>query len=55
MHEFYYSYAVIEEIGAGIHSPAKQIAWFCWDDEKEGFYEAEKPKCAEGWSNFALG
>ena len=25
----YYTYAVIEEIGEGIHSHAKQIAWFC--------------------------
>ena len=35
----YYTYAVIEEISEGIHShAAKQIAWFRWDEEKEGFY-----------------
>lgn len=51
----YYTYAVIEEISEGIHSHAKQIAWFCWDEEKEGFYETEKPEWAGGWCNFALG
>lgn len=51
----YYTYAVIEEISEGIHSHAKQIAWFCWDEEKEGFYETEKPEWADGWYGFALG
>ena len=55
MNERYYTYAVIEEISEGIHSHAKQIAWFCWDEEKEGFYETEKPEWANGWCNFALG
>ena len=52
----YYTYAVIEEIGEGIHSHAKQIAWFRWDEEKEGFYETEKPEWANnGCCNFAFG
>ena len=51
----YYTYAVIEEIGEGIHQHAMQIAWFCWDEEKEGFYEIEKPEWANGWYGFALG
>ena len=55
MHEFYYTYAVVEKISEGIHSHAKQIAWFCWDEERKGFYEREKPEWAEGWYNFALG
>ena len=55
MNEGYYTYAVIEEISEGIHSHAKQIAWFYWDEEKEGFYETEKPEWANGWCNFALG
>ena len=55
MNERYYTYAVIEKISEGIHSHAKQIAWFCWDEEKEGFYETEKPEWADGWCNFALG
>ena len=51
----YYTYAVIEEISEGIHSRAKQIAWFCWDEERKGFYETEKPEWANGWYGFALG
>ena len=55
MNERYYTYAVIEEISEGIHSRAKQIAWFRWDEEKEGFYETEKPEWSNGWYGFALG
>lgn len=51
----YYTYAVIEEISEGIHQHAKQIAWFCWDEEKDGFYETEKPEWSNGWDGFALG
>ena len=55
MNEGYYTYAVIEELSEGIHSHAKQIAWFRWDEEREGFYETEKPEWANGWYGFALG
>ena len=55
MHEFYYSHAVVEQIFEGIHAHPKKVVWFKWDDEKEGFYEAEKPEWAGGWCNFALG
>lgn len=51
----YYTYALVEEIEKGIHQHAKQIAWFCWDEEKEGFYETEKPEWANGRYGFALG
>ncbi len=51
----YYTYAVIEKIVEGIHSPSKQIEWFAWNEEKEGFFETEKPEWANGWCNFALG
>lgn len=51
----YYTYAVVEKISEGIHSHAKQIAWFWWDEEKEGFYETAKPEWANGWYGFALG
>ena len=51
----YYTYAVIESIPEGIHSHAKQIAWFCWDEERKEFYETEKPDWAGRWCNFALG
>lgn len=55
MHEFYYSCAVVEKISEGIHSHAEEIAWFCWNEEKEGFYETDKPGWANGWYGFALG
>ena len=51
----YYTCAVIEEISEGIHSHAKQIAWFCWDEERKGFYETVKPEWANGRYGFALG
>ena len=50
-----YTHAVVEKIRKGIHSHAKQIAWFCWDEERKGFYETEKPEWAGCWCNFALG
>ncbi len=51
----YYTYAVIEEIAEGIHSHAKEIEWFSWDNENGGFYEVKKPEWSVGWVNFALG
>lgn len=51
----YYTRAVIEEISEGLHSYAKQFAWFLWDEERKGFYETEKPEWANGWYGFALG
>ena len=51
----YYSYVVVEKIEKGIHPHAKQFAWFCWDEERKGFYETEKPEWAGNWCNFALG
>ena len=55
MHEFYYTYAVVEKISEGIHSRPEKVVWFKWDDEKEGFYETEKTEWANGWYGFALG
>ena len=55
MHEGLYEFAVIENIGQGIHSHAKEIAWFRWDDEKWGFFEIQKSECTEGYCNYALG
>lgn len=51
----YFTCAVVEMISEGLHSHAKQIAWFCWDEERKGFYETEKPEWAGVWCNFALG
>ena len=55
MHECLYKFAVIESIGQGIHPHAKEISWFQWDDEKQGFFEIEKPECTRNYSNYALG
>lgn len=55
MHECLYEFAVIESIGQGIHSHAKEVAWFRWDDEKQGFFETKKPVCTRNYSNYALG
>ena len=55
MHEFYHTYAVVEKIGKGIHPRPEKVVWFKWDDEKEGFYETEKPEWANSWYGFALG
>lgn len=55
MFEFLYTWAVVEKIGPGIHAHAEEIGWFKWDDEKEGFFEIEKPKCTESYCNHALG
>ena len=55
MHECLYKFAVIESIGQGIHPHAKEISWFRWNDEKQGFFEIEKPECTRNYSNYALG
>ena len=55
MHECLYEFAVIENIGQGIHPHAKEISWFRWNDEKQGFFEIEKPECSRNYSHYALG
>jgi len=55
MHEFYYSYAVVEKISEGIHSRPEKVVWFQWNKEQGGFYEAKKPEWANSWYGFALG
>ena len=55
MHECLHKFAVIESIGQGIHPHAKEISWFRWNDEKQGFFEIEKPRCSRNYSNYALG
>ena len=55
MREACYQYAVVEYIEQGIHSMAKEIEWFQWDEEKEGFFEIPKPQCTNRTFNHALG
>lgn len=53
LHEHIYTYAVIEEIGQGIHPDAKAIAWFKYDSPSRSFVRTtiEDPP----FSNFAFG
>ena len=55
MHECLYEFAVIENIGQGIHPHSKEVAWFRWDDKRHGFFEIQKPECTCYYSNYALG
>lgn len=55
MHEYLYEFAVIESIGQGIHPHTKELAWFRWNDKKQGFFEIENPECTRKFSNYGLG
>ena len=55
IHECYYGFAVVEYIEQGIHSIAKEMAWFQWDNERGGFFEIKKPACTQRICNHALG
>lgn len=55
MHEYLYTYAVIEKIGPHIHPDVQMEQWFKWDEERDGFFEIEKPDAAYGVCNHALG
>ena len=51
----YYTYAVVEKIGKGIHSHAKQIAWFCWDEERKGFLRNRETRVGRRLVQFCTG
>lgn len=55
MHEYLYKFAVVEFIEQGIQQHAKEIAWFQWDNERQGFFETDKPNCTFGVCNHAFG
>ena len=55
MNETIYNFAVIEYIPQGIHPKAREIAWFHWDKERDGFFECEKPNATNHIVNHALG
>ena len=55
MHECLYRYAVIEEIGQGIHPDVQSRTFFEYDKERNGFFEIEEPKEVKHVCNFALG
>lgn len=55
MHEYLYKYAIVEEIGEGIHYFAENRWFFEYDDKKGGFFEIEEPAITKNTCNFALG
>lgn len=55
MHEDYYNYAMIEEIGEGIHPEVESRHFFEYDSEIGGFIPIEEPIAFKHYTNFALG
>lgn len=55
MHECLYDYAVVEEIGSGIHPDVRHRWFFKWDNSKEGFYIIKEPEEFKHYCNIALG
>lgn len=46
MHETIYPYAIIARLDHGLFPAPKERYWFGWEKGREGFYEIEKPECA---------
>ena len=46
MHETIYPYAIIERLDHGLFPVPKERYWLGWEEEKDGFYETQKPECA---------
>lgn len=55
IHETCYNYAVVEEIGTGIHPEVSWRQFFKYSKDKDGFFEIEEPKFLKRLCNFALG
>lgn len=55
MFEYLYHYAVVEEIGPGIHPEVENRWFFEWNEDKHGFFEISEPKVFKGFCNIALG
>lgn len=47
IHETIYPYAIIERLDHGLFPIPKGRYWFGWEEEKNGFYEIEKPDGAD--------
>ena len=55
MHETIYPYAIIENLEPGLFPVPKERVWFCWDEDKDGFYEIETPECNNNFPhNFSV-
>lgn len=55
MHELYYDYAVIEEYNEGISNDTGERQWFMYDEDRDGYFEIEEPRCVKNICCFALG
>lgn len=55
MHECLYNYLVMERIGEGVHSLAKDEVWFKWSVRKQAWKPCKKPNWSNGMVNWALG
>jgi hypothetical protein len=55
MHEYLYTYAVVEEIGYGVHPNVCKRWFYKYDREKDGFFPMEEPKEFAHYYNIALG
>lgn len=55
MHEYLYNYAIVEEMKPCIHPEVINAWYFKWDEEKNGFFEIEKPKEFDHFCNISLG
>jgi len=53
--ECYYNWAVIENIGEGIHVIPEEEIWFKWDSGTKHWVHTEKPGWAYNIINWAIG
>ena len=55
MHEYFYDYAIIEEYNEGICNDTSRYQWFKWDNERDGYFEIDEPRCVSRMCDFAIG
>lgn len=55
MFECLYLYAVVEEIGPGIHPDVRNRWFFKWDNEKNGFFRMDEPEEFKHYTNISIG
>lgn len=55
MHEYYYNYAIVEEIDEGIHPEVESRYFFEYNKELNGFLPIDEPIEFKHNSNFAIG
>lgn len=55
MHECFYDYAIIEEYNEGICNGTLRYQWFKWDNERDGYFEIDEPRCVSRMCDFAIG